>query len=340
MSAEYHLYLDESGTFVAPRDGRELGLRVVAGVLLPGSRDEHDARAKALLDAHLEWWPYAWHATELGRPHRFAKALQRTPKGSLPLDVARLSAELRGRSLEEVRDDDLVLFDRVGRASRALLAACRTTVGGVVREVGDGGAVVIAAEYDTKPAASRYPTLLALTLGAVAWNLALRHLDGPPVRLTTIAESGAGSLTPAHLARLGASLRAPFERRGLAPPLTVCAPTFETADRHTPALVLADLVSHALGPKRASLVALSPGHARSLGRAQLAHTCEVAFGAREVIASGDALDDLLQALITGAAVGPVVEALNARLGALAPGELRAGVEESIRLGRRMMEVGW
>jgi hypothetical protein len=236
----YTLYLDESGVFVSPE--RDTGIRVVAGVLLPGDEPDHDRRVVEHMTVALPWWRGSWHLCELTSYGVAAMAAAGDVPDLDPDAAAVLRAGSRNGFARVRRDHPRLWYWLAGEAKRLRRGVRHATAELVVRR---GGALVIAIEHDVRPRESAYPAMTAAAIEGAAAYLA-GHSAGASI--VPVVEAGG----PGHdkLPGLRPGLRAAATiaaRRTARPPEVALPPTPRAKGRR--AVFLADVVSYVSGPR-------------------------------------------------------------------------------------------
>lgn len=170
------LYLDETGDFVHPGTQSDAtGLRLVGGLLLPGTPEGLDRTLRPRVWRAFGAWRGAWHATEVRNPYKLAKHLLDLDLSEIPPAlhpaVERLAAAPRAQLATLLKDRaNLALYSWVQSQSDQIFRR----VAALVPQLSPI-AVVAAVEHDTFPASTRYPDMLSAALQYALW--ALR--DGP-----------------------------------------------------------------------------------------------------------------------------------------------------------------
>lgn len=145
------LYVDESGLFVAPQRGGDVGLRVVGGVLLEGRHEALDVALRDEVSAALGWWPGAWHSVDLVNPVKVAFAVRRAERERLPADLASIHpmlCDVAESALVRWIDDNGVR-DALRQAGEVLRDAALSVL------QARGRRVVASVEEDTRPQRDR-----------------------------------------------------------------------------------------------------------------------------------------------------------------------------------------
>jgi hypothetical protein len=235
------LYLDESGQFATSSAGIT-GLRLVGGVLLAGTSDEHDLHFGPAIAKALSWFPPPAHAVEIASPTRVAFALRKAAPDALPLSLRHVQTRLRKLAPQQagnLRAEDPALFEAACAESTRLLGALR----GVAAEAfaTDGAAVVLCAEHDLEPSSSRFDPMLRAAVDAALQHCAATFAGEST--LDVVYESGACAHDASQL---------PTSRVLVGPKGAVSlsgTPRTAAKTDGVAGLALADVVVHALGPR-------------------------------------------------------------------------------------------
>lgn len=268
------LYLDDSGQFSRSTAG-VTGLRLVGGLLLPGSEEEHTRVLQPAIDNALEWFPAPVHAVEVASVGRVASALRSSKSHVLSPELQWLRAKLRRLpfpSMWDLRAVDPEAFEAARRESKRLLAAIRNVVAQALSS--KAGTIVLCAEHDLTPSEPRFdPMLIAACEGAL--ELCAHHRKDDTT-LDVVFESGGAGHDSSNTARtLSVGDRT---NARLAPG----APRQAPKSAGIGGLGLADIVVHALGPGGRQNVAWQPRLCSNWSIEHVRRAARVAFGVRDV----------------------------------------------------------
>jgi len=234
------LYVDESGQFATSSTGIT-GLRVVGGVLLPGSCEEHNLHFGPAIAKALSWFPAA-HAVEIASPTRVAFALRKATPESLPMQLRHVRAQLRMLAPQQagnLRAEDPALFEAACAESTRLLDALRAVAAEAFAS--DGASVVLCAEHDLEPSISRFDPMLRTAVDAALQHCAATFTSEST--LDVVYEAGAPAQDPSQL---------PSSRVVVGPKGRAClhgSPRTAAKTDGLAGLALADVLVHALGPR-------------------------------------------------------------------------------------------
>lgn len=307
---------------------------------------EHQAPLEASLARAFDWWPGDWHATEIKSPLQVAFGLRRLDRGQVPTGLAGLHTVLDHIRPEALRGRNRDAWDAAVAAAQALVRAVR----GVVREAvarWRPSTLMLCAEHDLDPLGSRYPAMLeALVEGAL---LHLVEVTGPEGRalLTVVAATGADGLdrvgTLEQIVERVETLAARLSPAGRMVRLVI-EPVLRPADRDTPGLVLADVVTHELGPQGAQAYPASAQTLADWSLAAVHRRSAERFGADVDIAASGALvtRELLARVTCGGIAATEAVALLRALSDGAPlpqGTLRATVDHALAMVERWAAMG-
>ncbi len=184
---DFTLYLDETGSFVSPR--QPPGVRLVAGVLLEGSPSEHERELRPLLSHAFGWWRGEWHAVSLHHPWEIAvQARASRELGECVPDAHRADFTALGQLRRSEILGFLLARDRLKRWLTDVAGEVRRRVGGLLEALlaTNHGVLFAAIEQDGTPAESRYVPMLLAAVERALWIL---EGTSEAVRLHVVAES-------------------------------------------------------------------------------------------------------------------------------------------------------
>lgn len=265
MEKHYTLYVDETGLFKATKKIK-LGMRVVLGVLLPGTKEEHDKALGPLFRNLAAWWPPPFHATEL-KAAELALRLQRTEKEMLPLFLYPLREAVIGKSIDylynDLRDKDKRLYKKLNFEVHRLLRCFNKSMGNLVKAT--GGQVFVAIEHNLDPKKSRYPAMLDALVELSLWQLANK---GQNAELELVIEQRSDAQAPDIKAMQKRLVDAGARAKKNLPKIAIQFKGFSPKGDHQ-GLVIADFLAYIISPKQKQGKALNCAQAKNIDLYQL-----------------------------------------------------------------------